>query len=93
MRRGPPELLSRRLLLPEAPSGQKNPRKRTLLLKLTDPLPPPMMLVNTLYLLSLYNLYSYASLFCQALMKKFITLGTECAEYLKVAKASEGKFF
>jgi hypothetical protein len=62
--RGPPELLSRRLLLPEAPSGQTNPRKQTLLLKLTDPLPPPMMSVNTLDLLSLYNLYSYASLFC-----------------------------
>jgi hypothetical protein len=58
-----------------------------------DPMPPPMMLVNTLDLLSLYNLYSYASLSCQALMKKFIALGTECAEYLKVAKASEGKFF
>jgi hypothetical protein len=26
-------------------------------------------------------------------MKKFIAVGTECAEYLKVAKASEGKFF
>jgi hypothetical protein len=64
-----------------------------LLLKLTDLMPPPMMLVNTLDLLSLYNLYSYASLFCQALMNKFIALGTECAEYLKVVKASEGKFF
>jgi hypothetical protein len=30
---------------------------------------------------------------CQALMKKFVALGTECTEYLKVAKASEGKFF
>jgi hypothetical protein len=28
--------------------------------------------------------------FPQALMKKFVALGTECAEYLKVAKASEG---
>jgi hypothetical protein len=26
-------------------------------------------------------------------MKKFVDLGTECAEYLKVAKASEGEFF
>jgi hypothetical protein len=26
-------------------------------------------------------------------MKKFVALGTECAEYLKVAKASEGEFF
>jgi hypothetical protein len=26
-------------------------------------------------------------------MKKFVTLGTECAEYLKAAMASEGKFF
>jgi hypothetical protein len=25
-------------------------------------------------------------------MKKFVTLGTECAEYLKVVKASEGEF-
>jgi hypothetical protein len=28
--------------------------------------------------------------FLQALMKKFVALGTECAKYLKVAKASEG---
>jgi hypothetical protein len=28
--------------------------------------------------------------FPQALMKRFIALGTECAGYLKVAKASEG---
>jgi hypothetical protein len=26
-------------------------------------------------------------------MKKFVALGTECAEYLKVAKAFEGEFF
>jgi hypothetical protein len=26
-------------------------------------------------------------------MKRFIALGTECAEYLKVAKASEGELF
>jgi hypothetical protein len=58
-----------------------------------DPLPPLMMLVNTLDLLSLHSLYAYLSLLCQALMKKFIALGIECAEYLKVAKASEGKFF
>jgi hypothetical protein len=30
---------------------------------------------------------------CHALMKKFIALGTECTEYLKVAKAFEGEFF
>jgi hypothetical protein len=58
-----------------------------------DPLPPLMILVDTLDLLSLYSLYAYSSLFFQALMKKFIVLGTECAEYLKLAKASEGKFF
>jgi hypothetical protein len=28
--------------------------------------------------------------FSQALLKRFIALGTECAEYIKVAKASEG---
>jgi hypothetical protein len=28
--------------------------------------------------------------FSQPLLKRFIALGTECAEYLKVAKASEG---
>jgi hypothetical protein len=28
--------------------------------------------------------------FYQALLKRFVALGTECAEYLKVAKASEG---
>jgi hypothetical protein len=26
-------------------------------------------------------------------MKKFVALGTECAEYLKVAKASKGELF
>jgi hypothetical protein len=25
-------------------------------------------------------------------MKKFVALGTECAEYLKIAKASKGEF-
>jgi hypothetical protein len=25
-------------------------------------------------------------------MKRFVALGTECAEYLRVAKASEGEF-
>jgi hypothetical protein len=30
---------------------------------------------------------------CQALMKKFVALGTECTQYWKVAKASEGEFF
>jgi hypothetical protein len=57
-----------------------------------DLLPLLMMLVNTLNLLSLYILYAYSCLFLQALMKKFIALGTKCAEYLKVARASEGKF-
>jgi hypothetical protein len=63
-----------------------------LLLKLMDPLPLLMMLVDTLDLLSLYIPYAYSCLLFQALIKKFIALGTECAEYLKVAKASDGKF-
>jgi hypothetical protein len=29
----------------------------------------------------------------QALLKRFVALGTKCAEYLKVAKASEGALF
>jgi hypothetical protein len=29
----------------------------------------------------------------QALLKRFVALGTECAEYLKVAKAFEGALF
>jgi hypothetical protein len=43
---------------------------------------------------SFLALYSYTStlthFFSQALVKRFIALGTECAGYLKVAKASEG---
>jgi hypothetical protein len=31
--------------------------------------------------------------FSQALLKRFVALGTECAEYLKVAKTSEGTFY
>jgi hypothetical protein len=29
-------------------------------------------------------------LFCQALMKKFVALGTECTQYWRVAQASKG---
>jgi hypothetical protein len=43
---------------------------------------------------SLLAFFSRASalthFFSQALVKRFIALGTECAGYLKVAKASEG---
>jgi hypothetical protein len=46
---------------------------------------------------SFLALYSYTPFltcsFPQALVKRFITLGTECAGYLKVAKASEGTTF
>jgi hypothetical protein len=39
---------------------------------------------------SLRDCYAYALFPWQILMKKFVALGTECAEYLKAAKASEG---
>jgi hypothetical protein len=39
---------------------------------------------------SLRDCYAYALFPWQILMKKFVALGTECAEYLKSAKASEG---
>jgi hypothetical protein len=39
---------------------------------------------------SLRDRYAYVLFPWQILMKKFVTLGTECAEYLKAAKASEG---
>jgi hypothetical protein len=46
---------------------------------------------------SFLALYSYTPFltrsFPQALVKRFIALGTECAGYLKVAKASEGTTF
>jgi hypothetical protein len=41
-------------------------------------------------LLSFHALLLLHFFFYQALVKRFITLGTECAGYLKVAKASEG---
>jgi hypothetical protein len=34
--------------------------------------------------------YALTRLSSQALLKKFIAFGTECAEYLKVVKASKG---
>jgi hypothetical protein len=37
--------------------------------------------------------YALTRPFSQALLKRFVALGTECAEYLKVAKASEGALF
>jgi hypothetical protein len=79
-RQGPPGPLSRRFLWAEAPNGRKNPRKPTFLLKLMNPQSPLTMWVNVSNLLSLCNLYSYASFFCQALMKKFVALGTESAK-------------
>jgi hypothetical protein len=46
---------------------------------------------------SILALYSYTPFLIrsspQALMKRFLALGTECAGYLKVAKASEGTTF
>jgi hypothetical protein len=44
--------------------------------------------------LVVFFLYTCAltRLFSQALLKRFVALGTECAGYLKVAKASEGTF-
>jgi hypothetical protein len=39
---------------------------------------------------SLRDRYAYVLFPWQILMKKFVTLGTKCAEYLKAAKASEG---
>jgi hypothetical protein len=46
---------------------------------------------------SFLALYSYTPFLIrsspQALMKRFLALGTECAGYLKVAKASEGTTF
>jgi hypothetical protein len=45
---------------------------------------------NSSSLISFSYTLSLTHSFPQALMKKFIALGTECAGYLKVAKASEG---
>jgi hypothetical protein len=42
------------------------------------------------YLFPLAYSPSLIYFFLQALMKKFVALGTECTKYLKVAKASEG---
>jgi hypothetical protein len=42
---------------------------------------------------SLRDRYTHMFLPGQSLMKKFITLGTECAEYLKAARVSEGDLF
>jgi hypothetical protein len=47
--------------------------------------------VSNSSLLASFSYYpSLIYFFLQALMKKFVALGTECAKYLKVAKASEG---
>jgi hypothetical protein len=45
---------------------------------------------NSFLLVSFSYTPSLTYSFPQALMKKFVALGTECAGYLKVAKASEG---
>jgi hypothetical protein len=48
---------------------------------------------NSLSLIFLVYTYALTRPFSQALLKRFVALGTECAEYLKVAKASEGMFY
>jgi hypothetical protein len=54
---------------------------------------PPMMCMNILvYLLPLLRVDTHVLFSGQNLMKKFVALGNECVEYLKAAKASEGKF-
>jgi hypothetical protein len=45
---------------------------------------------NSLLLAFLTYAPSLTHSFSQALLKRFVDLGTECAEYLRVAKASEG---
>jgi hypothetical protein len=45
---------------------------------------------NFLSLVFLVYTYALTRPFSQALLKRFVALGTECAEYLKVAKASKG---
>jgi hypothetical protein len=53
---------------------------------------PPMTCVNILlYLLQLLRVDAHILFSGQSLMKRFVDLGNECVEYLKVAKASEGK--
>jgi hypothetical protein len=42
---------------------------------------------------SLRDPYAYVLFSLQILMKTFITLATECSEYMKSAKASEGSLF
>jgi hypothetical protein len=48
---------------------------------------------NSLSLIFLVYIYTLTRLFSRALLKRFVALGTECAEYLKVAKASKGMFY
>jgi hypothetical protein len=48
---------------------------------------------NSFSLIFLVYTYALTRPFSQALLKRFVALGTECAEYLKVAKASEGMFY
>jgi hypothetical protein len=48
---------------------------------------------NSLSLIFLVYIYALICLFSQALLKRFVALGTECAEYLKIVKASEGMFY
>jgi hypothetical protein len=54
---------------------------------------PPDDVSNSLLLIFLVYIYALTRPFSQALLKRFFALGTECAEYLKVAKASEGMLY
>jgi hypothetical protein len=54
---------------------------------------PPDEVSNSSLLVSFAHIPSLTYSFSSALMKKFVALGTECAGYLKVVKASEGTIF
>jgi hypothetical protein len=54
---------------------------------------PPDDVSNSLSLIFLVYTYTLTRPFSQTLLKRFVALGTECAEYLKVTKASKGMFY
>jgi hypothetical protein len=58
-----------------------------------NPWLPPMMHAMFPVLFPLHTLVRLTRSFSQALLERFIALGTQCAKYLKVTKASEGMFY
>ena len=82
----------RKVLQARNPKRSKKAKETDISLEAHASTVSPDDVSNSLLLAFLTYAPALTHFFSQALLNRFVALGTECAEYLKVAKASEGMF-